>query len=422
MTQSGQHEASTNTDNLSRSESYRETSDEADQPRRFDGWPRSGSYRDEQIPWWFVVDPFLILTTVAVTAFGVLLVHSATRGPATELQPADFSLMRRQVAYIVVGLASATGAALLDVRRLRYWVPAGYALTVCLLIGVVQFGADIRGAQSWFRLGGFTFQPSEPGKLALILVLAVVLTTETVSFRRMLAGLTLAGILTGLILMQPDLGTILIYIVITAVMISLSAVRFRNLVLLFLVAVTAIVTIFQSDLLKEFQKNRLTVFVLDDEAVQDLGEDAIRVAYNAEQSQIAIGNGGMTGQGLFRGTQTGSNLVPEQQTDFIFSVAGEELGFRGATILLALFAIILYRVWRVAVRATDRFDRMLAIGVMGMFVFQVFQSAGMTMGIMPVTGIPMPLVSYGGSSMVTSLTALGLVLGVHRRRFDYSIR
>ena len=141
-----------------------------------------------------------------------------------------------------------------------------------------------------------------------------------------------------------------------------------------------------------------------------------------DQSQIAIGNGGLFGQGLFQGSQTRSNLVPEQQTDFIFSVAGEELGFRGAGVLLALYALMLFRIWRIAVRATDSFDRLLTIGVMAMFLFQVFQSAGMTMGMMPVTGIPLPLVSYGGSSMLTSMVALGLVMGVYRRRFDFAER
>jgi rod shape determining protein RodA len=206
------------------------------------------------------------------------------------------------------------------------------------------------------------------------------------------------------------------------VMLMLSTVRVRYIVLLVLVALTAVTMIFQSDVLKDYQKVRLTVFVLDDDAIAELGPDAARVAYNAEQSQIAIGNGGIFGEGLFEGSQTGSNLVPEQQTDFIFSVAGEELGFRGAGILLLLFGVLGFRVWRIAVRATDQFDRLVAVGVMSMFVFQVFQSAGMTMGIMPVTGIPMPLVSYGGSSMLTSMVALGLVLGVHRRRFDYPLR
>lgn len=378
-----------------------------------------GRFREERDPWWFVVDPFLILSVIAITAIGALLVYSATRGPATELDPADTSFLTRQVIFAVVGACFGLFAALIKIERIRSLVSVAFITTLGLLFGVVLFGADINGTQAWYRVGGFTFQPSEPGKLVLIVTLATVFSGDRVGIQRMAAGLLLAGIPIGLILLQPDLGTVLVYVVITAVMITMSNISMRLILLLVLAAITAITMIFTSDVLEDYQKDRLTVFVLDDEAVAELGADAVRVAYNAEQSQIAIGNGGLTGTGLFQGTQTSSNLVPEQQTDFIFSVAGEELGFRGAAILLVLFAVVVLRIWRVAVRASDEFDRLLAVGVMSMFVFQVFQSAGMTMGMMPVTGIPMPFVSYGGSSMLTSMIAIGLILGVYRRRFDF---
>ena len=378
-----------------------------------------GRFREERDPWWFVVDPLLILSVMAITAMGALLVYSATRGPATELDPANTSFLTRQVFFAVLGAGCGLVAALINIERIRSLVSVVYISSLGLLFGILLFGANINGTQAWYRVGGFTFQPSEPGKLVLIVTLAAVFSGDRVGFRRMAAGLFLAGVPIGLILLQPDLGTVLVYIVITAVMIIMSNISMRLILLLVLAAITAITMIFTSDVLEDYQKDRLTVFVLDDEAVAELGADAIRVAYNAEQSQIAIGNGGLTGTGLFQGTQTSSNLVPEQQTDFIFSVAGEELGFRGAAILLGLFAVIVVRIWRVAVRASDEFDRLLAVGVMSMFVFQVFQSAGMTMGMMPVTGIPMPFVSYGGSSMLTSMIAIGLILGVYRRRFDY---
>ena len=378
-----------------------------------------GRFREERDPWWFVVDPLLILSVMAITAMGALLVYSATRGPATELDPADTSFLTRQVFFAVVGAGLGLFAALINIERIRSLVSVAYISTLGLLLGILLFGADINGTQAWYRLGGFTFQPSEPGKLVLIVTLATVFSGDRVGFQRMAAGLLLAGVPIGLILLQPDLGTVLVYIIVTAVMIMMSNISMRLILLLVLAAITAITMIFTSDVLEDYQKDRLTVFVLDDEAVAELGADAVRVAYNAEQSQIAIGNGGLTGTGLFQGTQTSSNLVPEQQTDFIFSVAGEELGFRGAAILLVLFAVVVVRIWRVAVRASDEFDRLMAVGVMSMFVFQVFQSAGMTMGMMPVTGIPMPFVSYGGSSMLTSMIAIGLILGVYRRRFDY---
>jgi rod shape determining protein RodA len=384
------------------------------------GRPRVRQDNDDR--WWFVVDPVLIAATVFIAMLGVLLVYSATRGPATEIQPADTSLLERQTFFAFVGVFLAFAAALIDVRRIRALTPLGYVGLIGLLAGVLLIGVDVNGSQAWYSVAGFTFQPSEPGKLVLVVSLAAVLATSQVTIGRLVVTLALAGVPIGLILLQPDMGTVLVYMVIVAAMIMMSDVRARVIVLLAIIGLTAVIGVFRSDVLADYQQNRLTVFLLDDAAVAELPEAVREVAYNAEQSQIAIGNGGLTGQGLFEGTQTASGLVPFQETDWIFSVAGEELGFRGAGLLLGIYALLLFRMWRIAVRATDRFDRLLTVGVMAMFLFQVFQSAGMAMGMMPVTGIPLPMVSYGGSSMITSMVALGLVLGVHRRRFDYTER
>ena len=372
--------------------------------------------------WWFVLDPVLITTVLLITAMGAVLVFSATRGSATPLEPPDYSLLERQIAFAVLGLIAAVFVAHLSVRTIRAWTGAAYVGLLLLLGGLLLFGDSVRGARAWYSVGGFSFQPSEPGKVILIVVLAAVLAVEEVRTRRLLVGLALAGVPVVLILRQPDVGTILVYVVIVAAMIAMSGVKLRFIAALAVIAVAVVVGIFQSDVLAEYQEDRLQVFVLDEEDLVALGPEAARAAFNVEQSQIAIGNGGLFGQGLFQGTQTRSNLVPEQQTDFIFSVAGEELGFRGAGLLLGLYALMLFRIWRIAVRATDSFDRLITIGVMAMFLFQAFQSAGMTMGMMPVTGIPLPLVSYGGSSMLTSMVALGLVMGVYRRRFDFAER
>ena len=244
----------------------------------------------------------------------------------------------------------------------------------------------------------------------LIVTLAAVLGSAAVTVGRLAVTIALAGLPIVLILAQPDVGTVLVYLVVVATMIMLSEVRARAIVLLVIVAFTAVVGAFQSDVLAQYQQDRLTVFLLSEEEIDALDDPNLeRVAYNAEQSQIAIGNGGIAGTGLFEGTQTGSDLVPFQETDWIFSVAGEELGFRGAALLLGVYALLLFRMWRIALRATDRYDRLIVVGVMAMFLFQIFQSTGMAMGMMPVTGIPLPMVSYGGSSMITSLAALGLV-------------
>jgi len=384
------------------------------------GGPRVQQDDDER--WWFVVDPLLIACAFFITVLGMLLVYSATRGPSTALDPANRDFLERQLLFAGGGSVVAFGAALVDVRRLRLLIPIGYFGLIALLIGVLMFGVEISGAQAWFRVGGLTMQPSEPGKLVIIVALAAVLAAAQVTVGRLAVTLGLAGVPIGLILLQPDMGTMLVYIMIVATMIMMSEVRGRAIVLLAIVGITAIVGVLQSDLLADYQQNRLTVFLLDDAAVQALPLEVRQVAYNAEQSQIAIGNGGLAGQGLFEGTQTSSGLVPVQETDWIFSVAGEELGFRGAGLLLAVYALLLFRMWRIALNATDLFDRLITVGVMSMFLFQVFQSTGMAMGMMPVTGIPLPMVSYGGSSMITSMAALGLVLGVHRRRFDYTER
>ncbi len=377
---------------------------------------------DDDQRWWFVLDPVLITAVSLITAMGAVLVFSATRGSATPLEPVDYSFLERQVAFAVLGLIGAVVAAHLSVRSIRAWLPVVYLGLIALLGGLLVFGDNVRGARAWYTAAGFSFQPSESGKVVLIVVLAAVLSVEEVRTNRLLVGLSLAALPIMLILQQPDVGTMLVYVVIVAAMVAMSGVRLRSIVVLVLVGITVVVGIFQSDVLAEYQEDRLQVFVLDEEAIIALGPEAARAAFNVEQSQIAIGNGGLFGQGLFQGTQTRSNLVPEQQTDFIFSVAGEELGFRGAGLLLGLYALMLFRIWRIAVQASDSFDRLTTIGVMSMFLFQAFQSAGMTMGMMPVTGIPLPLVSYGGSSMLTSLVALGLVMGVHRRRFDFADR
>ncbi len=377
---------------------------------------------DDDQRWWFVLDPVLITSVFLITALGAVLVFSATRGPASRFDPLNYSFLERQVAFAVLGLVLAVLIAHLNVRLIRAWLPAVYLGLLALLGGLLIFGESVRGVRAWYTAAGFSFQPSEPGKVVLIVVLAAVLSTEEVRTKRLLLALCLAALPLLLILRQPDVGTILVYVVIVAVMIAMSGVELRYIAALAVIGISVMVGIFESDRLADFQEDRLQIFYLDEEAIVELGPEGARAAFNVDQSQIAIGNGGLSGQGLFQGTQTRSNLVPEQQTDFIFSVAGEELGFRGAGVLLALYALMLFRIWRIAVRATDSFDRLLTIGVMAMFLFQVFQSAGMTMGMMPVTGIPLPLVSYGGSSMLASMVALGLVMGVYRRRFDFTER
>jgi rod shape determining protein RodA len=215
-------------------------------------------------------------------------------------------------------------------------------------------------------------------------------------------------------MLQPDLGTALVLVAIAAGILLVGGVQMKHLAALAVVGVLFTGFVLNSDMLEQYQRDRLTTFLNQD------GDSAAgqRERYNLDQSKIAIGAGGTFGAGLFHGSQTRLNNVPEQHTDFIFTAVGEELGFVGAGTLLALFAIVIWRIWRIAQLARDDFGSLVCVGVMAMLLFQIFENVGMTMGIMPITGIPLPLVSYGGSSTLATFASLGLVLNVHARRFS----
>ena len=367
-------------------------------------------------PWWLLVDPFLILSALAIAAMGSVLVYSATRGVVGDFTEPSTDFLERQVLFIVMGVVVGVSAAFVSPKLMRKLYPLGFATMVAALWLVLQVGVEVNGTRGWFSFGTFRMQPSEPGKLVVIIGLALLLSPREgeVTLRRVLLALTLTAAPIALIRMQPDLGTILVYLVVALITVVVSGIKARWIALLAIVAVAGTVGVYRSDALAEFQEARLRVYLFESE----VADEAASYAFNVEQAQIAIGNGGLRGQGLFQGTQTRSDFVPQQQTDFIFTVAGEELGLRGASLLLGLLAILLFRVWRTAQLALTQFERLMCTGIFAMLLFQTFQSVGMTMGMMPVTGIPLPLVSYGGSSMLTTMASLGLVAGVYRRRLD----
>ena len=367
-------------------------------------------------PWWLLVDPFLILTALAVAAMGSVLVYSATRGVVGDFTDPNTAFLERQVLFIVMGVAVGAIAAFVPPRYMRRLYPLAFAVMIGALWLVLQIGVEVNGTKGWFSLGTFRMQPSEPGKLVVIIGLALLLSPRQgeVGLRRVLLGLALTAAPIALLLLQPDLGTTLVYLAIALITVIVSGIKARWIALLAIVAVAGTVGVYRSDALAEYQEARLRVYLFE----SDVSDDAASYAFNVEQAQIAIGNGGLRGQGLFQGTQTRSDLVPQQQTDFIFTVAGEELGLRGASVLLGLLGLLLFRVWRTAQLALTQFERLMCTGIFAMLLFQTFQSVGMTMGMMPVTGIPLPLVSYGGSSMLTTMASLGLVAGVYRRRLD----
>ena len=379
--------------------------------------PKPETLERAKDPWWLLVDPFLNLSALAIAAIGSVLVYSATRGVVDEFTEPNTALLERQVLFATIGAVVAAVVAFVAPRYIRRLYPLGFLAMMAALWLVLEVGVEVSGTRGWFSFATFRVQPSEPGKLVVIVGLALLLSPRRgeVGLRRVGLALALAAAPIGLLLQQPDLGTMLVYLVVAVVTVVVSGIRLRWIALLAIVAAVGTVGVLRSDALAEYQEARLRVYLF---APSEANDDAATYAFNVEQAQIAIGNGGLRGQGLFQGTQTRSDLVPEQQTDFIFTVAGEELGLRGASLLLGLYVVLLFRIWRTAQIASTQFDRLICTGVFVMFLFQMFQSVGMTMGMMPVTGIPLPLVSYGGSSMLTSMASLGLVAGVYRRRLD----
>ena len=361
------------------------------------------------------VDLALPLLTVMVALIGVVMVYSATRGPATDLRPAETFHLVRQARLAALGVVAMVAAGWFGHRRLHRFVPLVYLGMLGLLGAVLLVGAEVKGARAWLQFGGIQFQPSEFGKVVLVLGLAAWLARgDEPSAPRVVVAVLLVAAPVGLIILEPDLGTVLVYGAIAAGMALVAGVKGRHLAILGLLLVTGLVGVLQSDVLEEYQVRRLLVFVDD--------ESDTRASYNLEQAQVAIGNGGLTGRGLFQGTQNNSALVPEQQTDFIFTVVAEETGFVGGATLLGLVGLLLLRIWRIGQMADDRFGLLISAGVFSMLLFQVFQSVGMATGIMPITGIPFPLVSYGGSSLLTTFVAVGLVQSVHMRRHERPAR
>ncbi len=347
--------------------------------------------------------------SLLLAGVGVVMVYSATRGPATDLRPADDTFLRRHLVFAGIGVVVMALTALIGHRWARRLMAPAYLATLGLLFVVLSAGIEVKGSRARFAFGGFQMQPSEFGKVAVIVALAVILGSgDGVGVWRLLVAGVSVAVPVLLIMAQPDLGTILVYGAIFAGMVFVAGVRGRHLAVLCLLLLTGTVAVLQSERLEAYQLERLLVFI-DEEA-------DTQARYNLEQAEVAIGNGGITGKGLFQGTQNVSDLVPEQQTDFIFTVIAEETGFVGSAVVLGLFGLLLARIWRIGRLADDRFGLLVTAGVFSMLLFQIFQSVGMSTGMMPITGIPLPLISYGGSSVVATFLALGLVQSVHMRR------
>ena len=375
--------------------------------------PLASMHRDPSAIWHHV-DALMVGCLLALSTLGMLMVYSATRGAE---EPYDTRLLKRQALFVALGLIAAAVTAVIDYRAVVDRAPIFYGATVLMLVAVTIVGSSRSGTQGWFQMGPFQLQPSEFAKLALILGFTYMATQYhgDLDLRRVGVLLGIGAVPVGLVLLQPDLGTALVSVAITFALLVVAGVRGRVLLLLGVGAIAFAVLVLNSGLLDEYQTERLTTFASQERPRTQAEErDSF---WNLEQSKIAIGSGGVTGKGLFNGPQTRLGTVPEQHTDFIFTAVGEQLGLAGAAALLGLYATIVWRIWRTAQLARDDTGTMLCTGVLALFVFQIFQNVGMTMGIMPITGIPLPFLSYGGSSTIMAFIALGLVMNVHMRRF-----
>jgi rod shape determining protein RodA len=358
---------------------------------------------------WRHVDVVLCVLVGLATAMGAVMVFSATKHKA-----APYSYIEKHVMFVAIGLVVMAVVAAIDYERIVDWAWTIYAGAVGLLLLVLVpgVGSIHNNIRAWFDIGPIQIQPAELAKIATILAIAAYLgrLDKPVTLRHVIVAVVVMGIPMGLILLQPDLGTTLVFVGIGVGLLMVGNVPARYLVALIFIGVLGTFAILNSNALDKYQRDRLTSFVNP----QNASEGAI---YNTKAAQEAIASGGLTGQGLFNGPQTKGGFVPEQQTDFIFTVPAEELGFAGAGLAILLLSGIVWRVWRTAQLARDRTGQLICVGVLCMLMFHIFENVGMNLGIMPVTGIPLPFFSYGGSSTITTFVALGLVLNVHMRRF-----
>jgi rod shape determining protein RodA len=370
---------------------------------------------------WKYVDVVLLGAVGALSLLGCIMVYSASKTRAVSQGLSSTYYLERQVGFLIIGVVLMTLVMLFDYRKMRDLSPllyVGIVVSLCLVL-VPGIGSISNGTQGWFALpGGFQLQPSEFSKFFLIICLASYISQhEQFHFGPLVKTLIVGVIPVGLVLLQPDLGTAMVMVVVLISVLCVAGTRGRYLVLMALFGFVSVIGVLQIGVLKQYQINRLTVFLNQGNGTEASKESA-GSAYNLDQSKTAIGNGGVFGKGIFKGEQTKLAYVPEQHTDFIFTAIGEELGFVGSVTVIGLFAIVAWRIWRISRAAPDSTGTFICIGIVSMFVFHVFENIGMTMGIMPITGIPLPFMSYGGSSTLLMFMAIGLVNNVYIHRFE----
>ena len=364
------------------------------------------------------LDLTLLGATLLTAMVGVVMVYTGSRGTAAAAGLSPHYFMERQALFVFLGMVVMGILATMDYRRLELFGMVIYGLSVAGLLGVFVIGHQAQGAGRWISLGPIEIQPSEFAIVGLIVALAtfVARRTDGLNWRDLFRMLVMAAVPTLLVMVQPDLGTAIILVVVLVIMLAVAGLPIRTLLLL---AVAAAVVLFvvavvgrKIGLLHGYQFSRLGSFLQQDSKKASVQQSI----WNVKQSKLAIAAGGFHGQGLLNGSQTNFGYVPEQQTDFIFSAVGEQLGFIGSTLLLGMLAVISWRLLRAAQLSRDTFGRLLCTGAFAFVAFSTFENAGMAMGIMPVAGVPLPFVSYGGSAVLCFFIRVGVALSVRRLR------
>jgi rod shape determining protein RodA len=357
-------------------------------------------------------DLVLVIPYLVLSAIGLLMIYSAT-APALEARGLDPAAdLKRQATFVVIGFVTFGVLTMIDVKAIRSFVPAIYLATVFFLVAVLYIGREVQGAQRWIPIGPMQFQPSEVAKLAVILVIASILAAVPrlpLAWHRIAQVLGVVALPSALIFLQPDLGTMLVFGFMAVLMLFVGGATGRQLAFIVVAVAVGSVLLFQVGAIKDYQITRLTAFL-------DPTADVQGAQYNQAQSEIAIGSGGLTGRGLFQGTQTNLRFVPEQESDFIFTAVGEQMGFAGSLLVLVLFALVIWRVLVAAFNSRDRFGQLVAVGVAALVAFHVFINIGMTIRVMPVTGIPLPFMSAGGTVFIAMSAGLGMAHSIWLRR------
>lgn len=372
-----------------------------------------GLFRDRPKP---APDVIMFILMAGLLALGTVMVYSAThvRLEAETGDPA--AAMRRQMIFAGAALAAFILGSVIDYRHYRRMIFVIYGVTVAVLVAVLFF-PPIQGASRWIPLGSFRFQPSEFAKVALLVVLAGLLAVRpggVLSWKRLASAFALTAAPGYLVFRQPDLGTVVVIGVIAVGVLFAAGTNTKQMAVLLAAGAGGVAAVLRLDILRTYQAQRLAGFF-------DQTADLQGVNWNLYQSQIAIGSGQLFGRGLFQGTQTRLNFIPSQTTDFIFTAVGEQLGFVGAAAVIIVYAVLIWRILLVAALTTDPFGTLIAVGMASMLAFHVFINIGMTVGLVPVTGLPLPFVSAGGSAMIAMAGGLGIVNSIWRVRASLRI-